>query len=79
VHGERYDGGRRGLRNAGLPRQPSLQLGYAPAAAGGYDRADGRRIVLMAAALIASATLVSGSGPGSGQQQVGKTLAAERR
>jgi hypothetical protein len=36
-------------------------------------------IVLMAAALIASATLVSGSGPGSGQQQVGKTLAAERR
>lgn len=36
-------------------------------------------IVLLAAALLASATLVSGTGPGSGQQQVGKAPAAERR
>ena len=36
-------------------------------------------IVLLAAALLASATWVSGTGPGSGQQQVGKAPAAERR
>jgi hypothetical protein len=36
-------------------------------------------IVLLAAALVASATLVSGTGPGSGQQQVGQAPAAERR
>jgi hypothetical protein len=34
---------------------------------------------LMAAALLAAATLVSGTGPGAGQQQVGKAPAAERR
>jgi hypothetical protein len=36
-------------------------------------------IALMAAALLAAATLVSGTGPGAGQQQVGKAPAAERR
>jgi hypothetical protein len=36
-------------------------------------------IVLLAAALLASATLVSGTGPASGQQGGGKTPTAERR
>jgi hypothetical protein len=36
-------------------------------------------IVLLAGALIASATLVSGSGPGSGQHAVGKAPSADRR
>lgn len=42
-------------------------------------RLRGVTIVLLAAALLASAVLVSGTGPGSGQQQVGKAAAAERR
>jgi hypothetical protein len=36
-------------------------------------------IVLLAAALVASATLVSGTGPGPGQQLEGNGPAAERR
>jgi hypothetical protein len=36
-------------------------------------------IVLLAAALLASATMVSGSGPGSGHQAGGTAPAAERR
>jgi hypothetical protein len=36
-------------------------------------------IVLLSAALLASATLVSGTGPSSGQQVGGKAPAAERR
>jgi hypothetical protein len=36
-------------------------------------------IVLLTAAVLASATLVGGTGPGSGQQQVGTAAAADRR
>jgi hypothetical protein len=36
-------------------------------------------IVLLTAALLASAALVSGTGPGSGQQAAGKAPADERR
>jgi hypothetical protein len=36
-------------------------------------------IVLLAAALLASATFVSGTGPGAGQQAGGKASAAEHR
>jgi hypothetical protein len=36
-------------------------------------------IVLVTAALLVSATLVSGTGPGSGQQAAGKSPSADRR